>query len=79
MRLARLLLSAPAGIIHSTHEQLAVDLGSVREVVSRQLKEFERRGWVRLSRAQILVTDAVALQQTAGVTEITDRAQLPAV
>jgi CRP/FNR family transcriptional regulator, anaerobic regulatory protein len=79
VRLARLLLSAPAGIIHSTHEQLAVDLGSVREVVSRQLKEFERRGWVRLSRAQILVTDAIALQQTAGVTEITDRAQLPAV
>ncbi len=41
-----------------THQTLAVELGTAREVVSRLLKEFERRGWVRLSRGKI---DIIAL------------------
>lgn len=43
---------------------------SGREVVSRQLKEFERRGWVRLRRGEIAVLDAGALTrlvESAGV------------
>lgn len=39
--------------LHITHQTLAVELGTAREVVSRLLKEFERRGWVRLSRGRI--------------------------
>jgi len=46
--------------LHITHQTLAVELGTAREVVSRLLKEFERRGWVRLSRGRI---DIVALPQ----------------
>ena len=46
--------------LHITHQTLAVELGTAREVVSRLLKEFERRGWVRLSRGRI---DVVALPQ----------------
>jgi CRP/FNR family transcriptional regulator len=38
-----------------------VELGTAREVVSRQLKEFERRGWVALHRGRIDVVDADAL------------------
>jgi CRP/FNR family transcriptional regulator len=41
------------GRLKTTHQQIADDLGTAREVVSRLLKEFERRGEVRLSRNQI--------------------------
>ncbi len=39
-----------------THQKIADDLGTSREVVSRLLKEFERRGVVRLSRNSIELT-----------------------
>lgn len=41
--------------IDVTHQALALELGTAREVVSRTLKEFERRGWVALSRGSITV------------------------
>lgn len=40
-------------IINITHQELAVELGTAREVVSRLLKELERRGHVALARGQI--------------------------
>jgi CRP/FNR family transcriptional regulator len=49
-----------------THQELAAELGSAREVISRQLKEFERRGWIRLGRGQLQLLDAAALQQLTG-------------
>jgi len=66
-RLARALLEASrtaprAGI---THEALAGELGSAREVVSRHLKRFEQCGWVRLGRGHIEVVDRAALQRHA--------------
>ena len=45
----------------TTHQQLADELGSVREVISRHLKEFERRGLVQLGRGSVIVLDATAL------------------
>ena len=51
-----------AGRLTMTHQQLAVELGSVREVVSRQLKKFERRGWLALRRGSIDIVDAPALR-----------------
>lgn len=44
-----------SGEIKATHQDIAVELGTAREVVSRQLKEFERRGWVTLGRGRIEV------------------------
>lgn len=44
-----------------SHQEIAAELGSVREVVSRQLKEFERRGWIALDRRRIEILDAAAL------------------
>jgi len=38
------------GKLPATHQQIANDLGTSREVVSRLLKDFERRGMVALSR-----------------------------
>lgn len=49
----------------ATHQDLAVELGSAREVVSRLLKEFERRGWVELSRGRIRLLDRSALDGAA--------------
>lgn len=48
-------------LIEMTQERIAVEIGSVREVVSRLLKEFERRGWVALSRGRVRVGDGAAL------------------
>ena len=42
--------------IHMTHEEIALELGSAREVVSRILKEFERRGFIEQRRGVILPT-----------------------
>ena len=46
-----------------THRELAVELGTAREVVSRKLKQFESEGWIRLSRGRITVSDRNGLQQ----------------
>jgi CRP/FNR family transcriptional regulator len=40
-------------VLESTHQKIANDLGTSREVVSRLLKDFERKGGVRLSRNSI--------------------------
>ncbi len=60
-RLAALLVSRPSPI-YATHQALADELGSVREMVSRVLKQFAEQGWVKLGREQIDVTDAAALR-----------------
>jgi CRP/FNR family transcriptional regulator len=68
LRLAkRLLAEADAkGVVAKTHQQLALDLGSVREVISRYLAEWERMGWVRASRGMIEVRDRAALAGYGG-------------
>ncbi|WP_417795276.1 Crp/Fnr family transcriptional regulator [Terasakiella pusilla] len=48
-------------ILKKTHYELAVELGTAREVISRQLKDFERKGWITLSRGQITVTTPAGL------------------
>jgi CRP/FNR family transcriptional regulator, anaerobic regulatory protein len=48
-----------------THQQLAAELGSAREVVSRLLKELERHGWIALERGEIAILDAAALARLA--------------
>jgi CRP/FNR family transcriptional regulator len=42
-----------------------VELGSAREVVSRHLKEFQRRGWLELTRGLIYLTDRASLERLA--------------
>jgi CRP/FNR family transcriptional regulator len=62
-RLAALLVNrdADAGEIRATHQALADELGSVREIVSRLLRSFEDRGWVDLGRERIRIVDRAAL------------------
>ncbi len=63
-RLAALLLRK-GGLVRATHQGLADELGSVREIVSRLLANFQDRGWVALGREQIRITDAAALRRLA--------------
>jgi CRP/FNR family transcriptional regulator len=51
--------------IHATHHELAIELGTAREVVSRLLKEFERHGWVKLYRGRLEILHAGALGHLA--------------
>jgi CRP/FNR family transcriptional regulator len=44
---------AERGVLKSTHQKIADDLGTSREVVSRLLKDLERKGLVALSRNEI--------------------------
>jgi len=65
-RLAALLVGRTAdGEIHATHQALADDLGSVREIVSRLLRSFEDRGWVDLGRERVRIVDRAALESLA--------------
>lgn len=64
IRLAQklLALARDGDRVTVTHHQLATELGSAREVVSRQLQEFQRRDWVRLARGTVEITDRAALE-----------------
>jgi len=61
-RLASLLVAKPSPL-HTTHQALADELGSAREIVSRLLKGFAEQGWVKLAREEIEVIDKSALRR----------------
>ncbi len=63
-RLGEYLLTRPSPIIYSTHDQIAAEIGSAREVVSRMLKYFEKNGYVELSRGKIKVIDRDGLARS---------------
>lgn len=48
-----------------THQMLANELGTVREIVTRLLRRFEREGWVALGREQIQIINGPALRELA--------------
>jgi CRP/FNR family transcriptional regulator len=52
-------------VVHATHQQLADELGSVREFVSRLLKGFAAQGLVALGREQIEILDPAGLRRLA--------------
>lgn len=63
-RLAALLISKGSPI-HTTHQALADELGSAREMVSRLLKGFADQGWLLLGREHIEILDKAALGKLA--------------
>lgn len=67
VRLARrlLALAGDATRLDKTHHELATEIGSAREVVSRTLKRFAERGWVRLHRGGVELLDRAALSALA--------------
>ncbi|MFN0303234.1 MAG: Crp/Fnr family transcriptional regulator [Burkholderiales bacterium] len=63
-RLAQLLIHR-GPVIHATHQRIAEELGSVREIASRLLRSFEVRGWVKLDRERVTVLDPKSLAELA--------------
>jgi len=70
IRLAAKLVELSHGgeTVTATQQQLAAELGSAREVISRMVSEFQRRGWVSPSRGSIAITDRPALERLASST-----------
>lgn len=68
IRLAQKLIELARGTdrIAATHQQIAAELGTAREVVSRQLGELQRRGWVEQGRGAIVLRDINGLRGLAG-------------
>ena len=67
IRLAHKLieLAGDNDTVSATHQKLAVELGSAREVISRQLQEFQRRGWIEQSRGTIRLIERMPLENLA--------------
>jgi CRP/FNR family transcriptional regulator, anaerobic regulatory protein len=64
-RLAQLLIQSTNEknpILRLTHDQLAIELGTAREVISRTLQDFQRRGFLTLNRGKISILDRLALE-----------------
>jgi CRP/FNR family transcriptional regulator len=63
-RLVSLLLERSQGsdLVRMTHQQLAAELGSSREVISRILEDLSEQGMVEGSRGSIRILDREALQ-----------------
>jgi CRP/FNR family transcriptional regulator len=80
-RVEQRLAAALLGVgreLHTSHEKLAQRLGASRETVSRTLKVFEGKGWLRLRRGVIEIVQpqplrALADAVGASVTAVTER------
>lgn len=51
--------------IETTHQKLSVELGTAREVVSRQLQEFQRRGWIEQGRGSVSLLNREEIERLA--------------
>ncbi|MDO5521509.1 MAG: Crp/Fnr family transcriptional regulator [bacterium] len=56
-RLVKYLKGKNSKTIYITHSEIALDLGTAREVVSRNLKEIEKSGQIKLERNKIKIID----------------------
>jgi CRP/FNR family transcriptional regulator len=63
-RLAAALLGRGQDLL-LTHQTLADELGTVREIITRLLRRFEREGWVELARERIHISNSAALRALA--------------
>jgi len=63
-RLAGLLVGHGRDIT-TTHQALADELGTVREIVTRLLHRFEGEGWISLAREHVRILDSAALRACA--------------
>lgn len=64
-RLARFLAERADSPIAMTHQEIAAELGTAREVVSRLLKQFAGEGLVTIERRHVAVADAARLARLA--------------
>ena len=67
VRLADRLIDLAQGgdSVATTHQKLSVELGTAREVISRQLQEFHRRGWIEQSRGNVTLINRAQIEKLA--------------
>ncbi|MFQ5471102.1 MAG: Crp/Fnr family transcriptional regulator [Gammaproteobacteria bacterium] len=67
MRIAAYLLKRPldSGDIRITHHEIAAELGTAREVISRTLKNLEEAGLINVEKARIHIADRQGLEYRA--------------
>jgi CRP/FNR family transcriptional regulator len=67
IRLAHKILELPGenDTLRKTHQQLAAELGTAREVISRLLQEFQRRQWIEIGRGELRIKNRDALSELA--------------
>lgn len=68
-RVAALLLHRSRTLhpIRITHQEIAAELGSSREVISRILEDFSQKGWVEVGRGMVEILDMEGLASRAVV------------
>jgi CRP/FNR family transcriptional regulator, anaerobic regulatory protein len=69
IRIASLLMERgrSSDFIYLTHQEIAAELGSSREVISRILEDFSAQGMVEVSRGKIKILDRDSLQVRSAV------------
>lgn len=67
-RLAR-YLARNGPVVRTSQERLAAEIGTVREMVGRVLRNFEDRGLVALRRGEVRILDAPAIERLAAGAE----------
>ncbi|MGV6847884.1 MAG: Crp/Fnr family transcriptional regulator [Marinibacterium sp.] len=65
VRLAARLLELADGtnMVRATHQVLGSELGTAREVISRTLAEFQRRGWIEQERGRLRLVQKQSLER----------------
>ena len=53
------------GVVHATHQVLGTELGTAREVISRLLSEFQKKGLVKQARGAVCLIEPEALARLA--------------
>ena len=68
IRLAQRLLTlcGDDGSVEATHQDLARELGTAREVISRLLNEFQRRRWIDAGRGSLRILRRADIEALAG-------------
>lgn len=61
LRLARWLSKTVEGDVEMKQNEIAQELGTAREVVSRTLKAFEEKGWIEIGRGKVSILQRDAL------------------
>jgi len=64
--LGRMFEKAQSDTLHITHQELAKEMGTTREVISRALKEMEHQECIHLARGQIQISSPEGLRGLQG-------------
>ncbi|MEO1149655.1 MAG: helix-turn-helix domain-containing protein [Pseudomonadota bacterium] len=60
-------LTSSEGMVLATHDQLAIDLGTAREVVSRKLAQWEKSGFIERARGSLRLVNVRKLENIAAL------------